>query len=258
MKKSYSAEDIREWVIYKITSPSGKIYIGKTVNYIQRMSFYRHLRCHKQKLIYNSLCKYGFENHVVEKIDVFNSTISYSVGKEMFWIRTYMSHESKYKMGKGLNLTNGGEGASGYIATEEYRKQKSEYAKNNPKFTTKGLAAWNKGKTGFKAWNKGVKFIGTEEERIKRYVLPSIGKKYNYKQNRTPEWTEKIAAQKRGVSNPKHYKGVVQLTKDGVFIKEFISIVSAAQELNLHSSGITNNAKGGQAYCGDFIFKYII
>ena len=52
--------------IYKITSPSGKIYIGQSVNIEKRINNYRNKNCKKQIKIYNSLIKYGFENHKFE------------------------------------------------------------------------------------------------------------------------------------------------------------------------------------------------
>lgn len=43
--------------IYKITSPSNKIYIGQTTNYITRCKNYRLLRCENQTKLYPSLLK---------------------------------------------------------------------------------------------------------------------------------------------------------------------------------------------------------
>ena len=53
--------------IYKITSPSGKIYIGQSVNIERRKSEYKSY-CHKGKLN-NSIKKHGFENHTFEILE---------------------------------------------------------------------------------------------------------------------------------------------------------------------------------------------
>ena len=37
--------------IYNITSPTGKIYIGKTIKLKLRIDYYRILKCKKQKII---------------------------------------------------------------------------------------------------------------------------------------------------------------------------------------------------------------
>ena len=52
--------------IYKITNPKGRIYIGQSVNLNKRKSHYKNLECVKQIRIYNSLLKYGWENHKFE------------------------------------------------------------------------------------------------------------------------------------------------------------------------------------------------
>lgn len=49
--------------IYKITNPNGKIYIGQTIDYKRRLRYYKLLKCKEQPRVYNSLVKYGIENH---------------------------------------------------------------------------------------------------------------------------------------------------------------------------------------------------
>lgn len=56
--------------IYKITSPSGRIYIGQTRNFKSRCSDYKNLdKVVKQRRLYNSFVKYGAENHIIEFIE---------------------------------------------------------------------------------------------------------------------------------------------------------------------------------------------
>lgn len=52
--------------IYKITNPSGKIYIGQSWNLPNRKAQYKGGYCRETSPIYNSLRKYGWENHVFE------------------------------------------------------------------------------------------------------------------------------------------------------------------------------------------------
>jgi group I intron endonuclease len=49
--------------VYKITSPSNKIYIGSSKNIYKRWDSYKKLRCKSQIKLYNSLLKYSPENH---------------------------------------------------------------------------------------------------------------------------------------------------------------------------------------------------
>lgn len=70
--------------IYKITSPSGKIYIGQSIDILNRIKKYKCLyNCRKQIALYNSFLKYGYDNHVFEikeecNIDLLNE-------RERYW-----------------------------------------------------------------------------------------------------------------------------------------------------------------------------
>lgn len=56
--------------IYKITSPSGKIYIGQSVDIEKRFSAYRRLsNCSEQHKLYRSFLKYGVEFHIFEVLE---------------------------------------------------------------------------------------------------------------------------------------------------------------------------------------------
>jgi group I intron endonuclease len=55
--------------IYKITSPTGRIYIGSSNNIENRKCKYKSLKCSSQTRLYNSLKKYGFENHLFEILE---------------------------------------------------------------------------------------------------------------------------------------------------------------------------------------------
>lgn len=55
--------------IYKITSPTNRIYIGQSVNIKKRFIEYRCLNCKKQPGLFNSLTKHGVENHIFEIIE---------------------------------------------------------------------------------------------------------------------------------------------------------------------------------------------
>lgn len=65
MKKNYNNSI---GYVYKITSPTNRIYIGSTNNIARRKSYYKTLKCKNQNKIYNSIKKYGWESHVFEVI----------------------------------------------------------------------------------------------------------------------------------------------------------------------------------------------
>lgn len=60
---------IKKCGVYKITSPSGRIYIGSSKNIYYRWSEYKKLRCKVQTKLYRSITKYGPENHSFEILE---------------------------------------------------------------------------------------------------------------------------------------------------------------------------------------------
>lgn len=73
--------------IYKITSPSGKVYIGEAINIHKRWRHYKGLHCKRQPHIYNSLLKYGVENHVFEIVE--ECEINMLKCRERYWQESY-------------------------------------------------------------------------------------------------------------------------------------------------------------------------
>jgi len=52
--------------VYMITSPTGRIYVGSTININRRLTLYRNLHTKNQSKLHNSLLKYGWNNHIFE------------------------------------------------------------------------------------------------------------------------------------------------------------------------------------------------
>lgn len=90
--------------IYKITSPIGRTYIGKTANPEKRKKFYRLLHCKRQTKLYRSLCKYGWEQHTFEIID----DILYDEQRLNELEIKYIAEYGTFNTVMGLNLTSGG------------------------------------------------------------------------------------------------------------------------------------------------------
>lgn len=95
-------------VIYRLTSPSGRVYIGQTKHLATRMSSYRTLQCQSQPLLCRSLQKHGFDQHVFHLVHRFpDAGVSQHVVDE-FEKYTILMHRH---MGLALlNLTPGGRG----------------------------------------------------------------------------------------------------------------------------------------------------
>lgn len=84
--------------IYKITSPSWKIYIGETINFQKRFLRYKGLQCKKQYKLYNSFLKYGVENHIFEIIE--ECEVDDLKCRERYW-----QDEYDVLSDNGMNLT---------------------------------------------------------------------------------------------------------------------------------------------------------
>lgn len=79
--------------IYKITSPSGKIYIGQSKNIEKRWEKnYKKTQCKNQPKIYNSLKKYGPDNHVFEIIE--ECLFELLLQREAHWKIYYLDQEN--------------------------------------------------------------------------------------------------------------------------------------------------------------------
>lgn len=135
-------------VIYKITNPTGKIYIGCTIDWKRRLSEYRRLSMVGQRKLYNSLKKYGYENHVFEVIEECDEIMLHE--REIYYINYYnciteglnirlgnrngrLTEETKQKISeslKGRPVTWETHGSKGYKYTEE-QKQKMRKPRTN-------------------------------------------------------------------------------------------------------------------------------
>ena len=103
-----------------LISPSGRVYVGKSVRFGRRLGQHRRRSRKNKTFLYNAVRKHGWSKFtkLVLEIFPFHVTESYMSERERFYIKKYRSFERKY----GYNLTEGGEGAPGYKHTEEAKK----------------------------------------------------------------------------------------------------------------------------------------
>jgi group I intron endonuclease len=191
--------------IYLISSPSGKIYIGKSININQRFYRYKKLHCKSQIKLYRSFLKHGIENH--------NFTVLLNCNKndldffEIYYIKLFDSFKT------GLNCTLGGDGATGRILSQESRLKLSNSLK------------------GRKSWNEGLKM--SEDHKIKlRNASTNKGKKNPAQSLRMKN---KIAYNR---------KTVYQFDLNGNFIKHYFSANDAMQQTNIkHITSVCRNER---------------
>ena len=73
--------------IYKITSPSDRIYIGQSRDIYDRWENYKRYRAKSQLRLHRSLVKYGWENHVFEIIEQCEKEVLST--QERYWQEYY-------------------------------------------------------------------------------------------------------------------------------------------------------------------------
>jgi group I intron endonuclease len=129
--------------IYKITSPSNKIYIGQSINIKRRWKSYNYLHCKNQIKLYNSLKKHGPENHIFELIE--ECSLEYLNEREIYWKTYYLEQNSQDwdkmlfcelydKGGPRSKITNS------KISKSLLGKEKSQQHKDNIKKARTGIS----------------------------------------------------------------------------------------------------------------------
>lgn len=109
-------------IIYRYESPSGKSYVGQTINEKHRRDCFFNNSYYSGSRFENAIKKYGAENFKYEVLfsQVFNSkeeAIEVLNIKEAYFINKYDSFRN------GYNMTLGGEGVRGYVLSEDSKQQ---------------------------------------------------------------------------------------------------------------------------------------
>lgn len=209
---------MKNGVIYKIENPTGKIYIGKSVDFSSRLSAYRTLRCKDQLAIYNSLKKYGFDAHTITII--YQGPADTLCEKEIKYIQEYNSFKSNNP--NGLNLTKGGEGQLGYKQSPETVKKRVQAhigAKRSNE--TKKLMSDS-------AKKRKPTFTGKKhsEETLKKIATKKKGKPQT-------EATINLKRQTTSINRLKKFGNILQISLTGNVIKEWEpSFAKIAKEMN--------------------------
>lgn len=230
--------------IYKITNPKGKIYIGQSIQIEKRWKYYisesYNKRDHQNKL-FNSLKKYGPENHKFEILE--ECTVEQLNKKEIYWGRKYNCTCPKI----GLNLRELGKQG---VWTKEAKEKISKAKLGKSIHTEASKKSISEKLTGRKLTKEQSSRCG----RKKGTSNPKGGSKKGWK--RTKESKSRISQSKSGTKykySPHLNKRVKinQYDLEGNFIKTWDSVtelISAIPKVN------TRVFSGKQKYSDGFIF----
>lgn len=115
--------------IYKITSPSGKIYIGSTYSMEYRHRYYSSGNCKNQRKLYHSINKYGWENHTVEVVE--EPLLDDMLTREAYWGEYYNVLGER---GLNLILPKSGDTYSGVSEETRKRMRESKLGEKNSQY----------------------------------------------------------------------------------------------------------------------------
>lgn len=192
--------------IYRITSPSGKIYIGQTINLKNRIKQYRFLNCKSQTKLLNSLKKYGFDSHQVDAIHYLPPDTEKNIVDiyEVYYISTFKA--AGFTM---LNIENGGNGKGKHSDETKAKISRSNKGRPGPfkgkflsiehrkKLSERTKRQWNEGNVGLKHHSEQIKRVLSEKHKGKKVSVETRiklseahkGEKHNNYGKQLPEGT---------------------------------------------------------------------
>lgn len=230
-------EQANNYLVYKHTSPSGKVYIGITSQRVTKR--WKNGRGYEGcTVFYRAVQKYGWQN-IKHEIVAEGLSNEEACLMEQNLIAKYKSSDPRY----GYNMTLGGEH---YDPNEEWRRKASEshkkYYQEHPEARervseqSKGRPCTEENKEYFRAVMKQY-YIDHPEER-ERVANTFRGMK------RSEEFCRKVGERKS--------KAIV-CVETGVRYK---SLTEAAAVLGVNRTGITNMLRGKTKTCGGYTFAY--
>lgn len=237
--------------IYKIISPSNRVYIGQSTNVYGRFKTYRIISASKhQTRLHRSFLKHGIKKHTFEILQICEPDMLNQL--EVHYIELYGSFNSTH----GLNLRGGGN--SGGALSEE-TKEKVSRARRGQKLkpcseeTKRKISVAQKGiPKKIAPWNKGKKL---SHDQKKNLFGRGLGKKLSEEQKlkmrgwkHTKEAIIKIGNASRGST---HTRKIVLNTATGIY---YDSATEAAKATNIPYSSFAMLLSGRKKNNTPFIY----
>jgi len=251
--------------IYKITNKvTGKCYIGETIqDYNRRWG--KHINCLKYKegcpLLKASMNKHGIDNFKFEILIIcFDEDL---VKYEKEYIKKYNSLSPN-----GYNILSGGQigdGMLGYKHTEatidKIRESGNVFRKNNPDhfetYRGKHKEAMSKVDISTRMKNSEKFQKALSEKRIGGHNIHLSEESKSKISESLKKYYQHAKINKKPIINTSSMnKAVIQYSKNGSIVKEYISIAEAGRLSGVKKSNIDHVLSGRTKTAGGFIWKY--
>lgn len=256
-------------IIYRYESPSGKYYIGQTIDEKRRKATHKNLASKGIDLpFYRAIRKYGFENFEYVVLFTIQSRSKERVKVVLNALEKY--YISRYKRGGKLlyNVTDGGDGIIGDKVTDKitaYWNGKSEqemkdwsdkisFSKSKP------VLQFNLDGTFVKEYTNIYRSEIKNPQEVMRCargeIYTSGGYIWKYKKDCENLLTRRGNLKKQSINLGKSgppKKPILQYSKDGEFIREW---TSASDVQFIKRKAIVECLSGRNKTAGGFIWKY--
>ena len=239
------------YIVYRHTSPSGKVYIGITCKNPEKR-WRKGIGYLHNSYFLNAIKKYGWDNIKHEVLfENLNEESALAIEEDLIYY---------YKqLGISYNITNRGAKTSwaGQHHTDETKQKMSSIAKElgrvPSRYAIEKSANLRRGKhlseeTKLKISEANKGKVLSEETKMK-ISLSKQGDKH-------PMWGKTHSEEAKKKISIGHSKVILQYDLDGSFIREWPSISNAAKELNIDNSAITKVCKGTLQKTKGFVFRY--
>lgn len=171
--------------IYKITNPTGKVYVGQSIDIENRFQEYKLLKnCKGQHHLYRSLKLYDVSNHVFEILE--ECTEEELNKKERYWQDYYnvlqtglnckltTTHDKSGKLAEGVKAKIKKTLAAKQYKHDDATRQKISDSKRGKKRSAATRKAISKAKKGKKTAPRSSEFVAQLKERLKGVPKPRI------------------------------------------------------------------------------------
>lgn len=214
---------MHHYYLYRLTSPTGKVYVGQSRRLTVRFNAYRLLQCKSQPLLYESLKQHGWDSHVK---DILKEGLMTQQEIDTHEVAAIASCKAR---GISLNIAVGGTGWNGH--------QGSGHSKSIPilRFDLDGvfIDRWENA-------NQAAQAIGQLDG---RGIHNALSRKRWYAHGYLWVKESDYLVGVRPTWEPKTYP-VVQFALDGTFVAEYPTISEAARAVGGHLSPLSSAVHG--------------